>query len=463
MKKSTQSALPSEPFAAWSPTKAEPFGRKWAGHLLRRLCLGATEAELDAAEQAGPAKTLDALFDFDPADDALKQQADSLVGFINFGDTRQVQEWWVHRMLFGKPLQERMALFWHNHFATSHTKVGGERMHLQIRLFRRLGMGSFRELLIEIGKDPAMLVWLDGHGSHKNAPNENYAREVMELFSLGTGSYTEDDVKELSRCFTGWRAGRDESYFDKNRFDDGEKHVHGMRGAFDAETVVDVLLAQPAAPRFIAAKLLREFVHPEPPAEAVTHYAARLKHHNWHIGPVLREMVSSNLFYSAFAYRSRIKMPAELVLGSVKALGGRVQARFCREQLEKMGQDLLNPPDVSGWDGGEAWINANTVLVRFNFGLEVSRQRGNYYVKGERLHQLIRDAKLKTAEDVVDHYAALLLDGEIRPDARSKLVDYMNRNEKNEPAPFKPDGNGINNKVRGVIHLMTALPDYQLA
>jgi hypothetical protein len=250
-------ALPAKPFEAYVPSSARPFDNKKLAHLLRRTAFGLTAERLDRFGGKSPSEVLDWLFTYDPNDDPLNHLLDQLDGLITpFTKPEAAQQWWTYRMLKSpRPMQERIALFWHNHFATSVGKGEGSmapRMHAQIDLFRRLGMANFRELLKEIGRDPAMLVWLDGQFNRKGKPNENYGRELQELFTLGIGNYTETDVKEIARAYTGWRIRDEEGVLDPHAFDDGEKEIYGKKGKFNDEGVIDLILAHPACPKHIA-------------------------------------------------------------------------------------------------------------------------------------------------------------------------------------------------------------------
>jgi uncharacterized protein (DUF1800 family) len=458
-------SLPANPFEPYVATPAEPWNLRRAGHLLRRTCFGANIDRLNATLALSPQDAVDRLFDFDPQVDPLNDLLDQLQGYLSFKEIKPVQEWCLYRMLYSThQLQEKVTLFWHNRFATSAGKVDQPQlMHGQMELFRRQGLGSFRDLLASVGHDPAMLVWLDGQYNRKGKPNENYAREVMELFTLGIGNYTETDVKQLARAFTGWTLGGFKSYFNKQYFDAAPKTIFGQTGNFDSDSSVDLLLKQPSAPKFLARHLLQEFVHPDPPAEAIVHYAHRLLASQWNVKTVLTEMLGSRLFFSDWAYRSRIKSPIELTIGAITALGGKVNTVFVREQITKMGQNILMPPNVKGWDGGEAWINANTVMLRFNFGQALATQRNGEFAKKSDLEAWLLKHNLKTSSDIVDHYATLLLDGHLDPATRSTLIAYMDHGTKNEPKPFVLEKQVLNDKVRGLLHLLMAVPEFQLA
>lgn len=457
--------LPTDPYAAYVPCGAEPWDVRRVNHLLRRAAFGPSVERVDAMLKLSPAQAVDSLLDFDPAQDPFNEVLDKLEGFFSFDRMEDVQNWCYYRMLNSpRPAQERMTLFWHNRFATSAAKVtNGRFMHGQMETFRQLGLGSFRDLLIAVGRDPAMLIWLDGQTNHKGHPNENYGREVMELFTLGVGNYTEKDVQELARAFTGWTIEQGKSVFYKAKWDDGEKHIFGKTGKFDSESAVDLLLAHPAAPKFLATKMLREFLHPQPSDEQIAYFAGRLLANQWQIKPVMKELLTSRLFFSDWAYRSRIKGPVELVVGGMVAMGGKASSDFARLSCKKMGQDVLFPPNVKGWDGNETWINANTVLLRFNFGMSVASQRRGEFARRPDLEGWLAQHDLKTPDDVIGHYARLLVDGSMPSDTRAKLLEFMNSGPHGETKPFVFNHQTFNTKVRGILHLMMSMPEYQLA
>jgi uncharacterized protein (DUF1800 family) len=458
-------SAPADPLARYVPNDAAPWDVRRAGHLLRRASFGTTPARLEQAVKDGPGATIAKLLDYDPAVDPLNDMIERLEGFVNFNNIQSVQSWWVYRMInTDRPFQERLALFWHNRFATSAAKVENARtMHNQVELFRREGLGNWRDLLLAVGRDPAMLIWLDGRYSKKGKPNENYARELMELFTLGVGHYTEKDVQELARVFTGWRIEGEKGAFNPKEFDDGEKTFLGVTGKLTDEKALDVILAQPAAPRFLARNLLREFVHPNPPDDLVAALAARVLHHNWNLKPIFAELFNSRVFFSDWAYRAKIKSPCDLSIGVSMALGGTDNTQIVATTLGKLGQSLLFPPTVKGWDGEQSWINANTVLVRFNYGLQLATQRGGQeFVRRNDLEAYLKEHGLKSADAIVDHFARLLLDGRPPEGLRDTLIDYMNRDGDNKPKPLAVTGGTVNSKVRGMLHLLMATPVFQL-
>jgi uncharacterized protein (DUF1800 family) len=454
---------PSDPFIEYEPDVSETWDIRKAGHLLRRATFGASHERLDAMLKLSPRQAIDSLFDFDPQVDPFGDMVERMVGLVNLDSADSVQRWWIYRMLYSpQPAQEKLALFWHNRFATSASKVtNGQFMAKQVELFRQQGLGSFRDLAIAVGRDPAMLMWLDGQHSRRGTPNENYARELMELFTLGVGNFTEHDVRELARAFTGWQIRDGKGVLEPKHFDDGEKTIFGATSKFDSESAVDLILKQPSAPNFLARKLLREFVHPHPTDEMIDHYAGRLVEHQWQIKPVLKELFASRLFFSDWSYRSRIKSPAELAIGGSIAVGGKVNVQFVRDSMNRMGQSLLFPPNVKGWDGEEAWINANTVLVRFNYGMALATQRE--FARRTDVEADLTRRGITEPDAIIEHFARVLLDGNLPQEARSKFLDYMARGEKGEVRYFKLNPGTVNSKVRGLIHLMMATPEFQLA
>ena len=441
---------PDRPFEPFQPDNDHKWTTRFAGHLVRRAAFGASPERLKVAKDKGPGAAVDWLFDFDPHSDvgglnAFLKQAAGLYDIRR--SPEMVAEWWFHRMIHTPaPLQERIAVMWHDHFATGANKVGrSDWMHDQIELFRTDGLGSFRDLLIKVGRQPAMLRWLDGNDSRKEHPNENYGREVMELFTLGVGHYTEHDVQELARCFTGWTVtGGTDAKFNPDRFDDGEKELFidqpwGKKGKFNDEAAVDVLLSHPQCAKYISWRLLSTFVHPTPTPEQIDFYAGRLTTNGWKIGDTLKEMFKSRLFFSDWAYRSQIKSPVDLVVGGSLAVGGTPRAEFLRRECAKMGQSLLYPPDVSGWHGGEAWISANTVMVRFRFGLDLAYQGFQEFADGP-LYNDLNERGIKTSPRIVNYFADLLLDGaNPRPTPAASSSTTLTATATTTPAEFEFD------------------------
>ncbi|HEY5306955.1 MAG TPA: DUF1800 domain-containing protein, partial [Casimicrobiaceae bacterium] len=283
-----------------------------------------------------------------------------------------LRAWWVQEMLATpSPLTERMTLFWHNHFVSSQQKVRVARlMYAQNVTLRAHALGNFGTLLHAAAKDPAMLVYLDSVQNRKGQPNENFAREVMELFTLGEGHYREADVKEAARSFTGWSLDRETGVyvFRPGVHDFGNKTVLGKTGNLDGDAVLDILLAQPATADYITSKLWREFVSPDPDPREIRRIALLFRTSNYDIRVAMRELLSCNAFWARETRGTLVKSPVEFVVGTLRQLEIAPPDGLPFAVLAAgMGQNLFSPPNVKGWPGGNAWIDANTLLARKQF------------------------------------------------------------------------------------------------
>jgi uncharacterized protein (DUF1800 family) len=284
----------------------------------------------------------------------------------------QLRGWWVQEMLVTpSPLTERMTLFWHNHFVSSQRKVRTARLlYNQNVLLRAHALGNFGDLLHAASKDPAMVIYLDSVQNRKGTPNENFAREVMELFTLGEGHYSEQDVKEAARAFTGWSLDRDTGMFmfRPRLHDDGVKTVLGTTGNLDGDDVLDVLLKQPSTAQFITTKLWREFISPDPDPQEVARIAAHFRASRYDIKVALRDLLTDDAFYAGRDRAALTKSPVDIVVGTLHTLDiAPAQALPFAVATAGMGQNLFSPPNVKGWPGGESWVNTNTLLARKQF------------------------------------------------------------------------------------------------
>jgi hypothetical protein len=290
-------------------------------------------------------------------------------------ETRRVANWWADRMVAtNRPLEEKMALFWHGHFASGEDKVRDYRKLLgQLALFQRHATGNFRELLVAVAQDPAMLVFLDAGQNVKGAPNENFGREVMELFTMGVGNYTEQDIREGARAFTGWRANDLAFHVDPAKHDDSEKTFLGRTGRFDGVQILDIILEQKVTANFIAGKLYRFLVREELSPAFQERLGALLRDNNYEIAPFLRTVFLSRDFYSTPSVGTHIKGPVELVVSTYRRLGLKRLPGVpdFNAATGELGQALLNPPTVAGWAQGRAWITPGTLLARGNFARDV--------------------------------------------------------------------------------------------
>ncbi|MCA9243843.1 MAG: DUF1800 domain-containing protein [Phycisphaerales bacterium] len=418
---------------------AAPWDEARAASFLRRTSFCPSEREIRDAVSAGFGATLENLFakrdcrDHNELDElgsplALRENIEALRG------------WWLRRLaLTARPLSGRLAVFWHNHFATSHVKVRSAPMMLQqLRTIERHAFGPFEEMLIAISRDPAMIVWLDNDDNVKGRPNENYAREVFELFSLGLGAYAEHDIREGARAFTGWSQKNGRYRFNRGEHDYGSKEVLGSRGDFDGDDVVRIAIAQPACASFIATKLLREFVCPAPDTELVDAVAEQLRSSRFEIQTTLRAIFGSDMFVNAPRDTPRIKSPVEFVIGVVRSLEIDAAAQQLSEATSQMGQRLFEPPSVKGWDGHRRWLNSATMLVRLN-GVTSA-------VKSDRFQpSRLRSEYDLTTPDAVDAWCQRVTVG---PDTRIDLP----------PAP-----DDLDERMKDRLRFLLSAPEYQLA
>ncbi|QJW95894.1 DUF1800 domain-containing protein [Frigoriglobus tundricola] len=461
-----------DPKTAWQPYTPRtdaPWDRKAVGHLYRRAGFGATAAELDAGVKDGPAKALDRVLTGASETDDFTRTSDFMASARSMptgAPQQRLSAWWIDRMLKTRhPLREKMTLFWHNHFATSNAKVLNARFMLgQYRLIQTHALGCFADLLTAMGTDPAMLVWLDTNTSTKAAPNENYAREVMELFSLGVGNYTETDIREAAKAFTGYEIRDGKGALNPRQHDAGEKTVFGKKGAFTGEDVAKLCLDHPACPRFIVRKLYRFLVSDTdtPPAELIDPLAEEYRASGFNTGTLVSTILRSNVFFSPTAYRAKIKSPVEFVVGTVRTLEGGTGALPLADALDSLGQVLFAPPSVKGWDGGPAWLNAQTLLGRNNIALALtSTEDGRFGARCDPAELLAKHG-IKGDAETVDFLLGLFLQGDAPPATRNKLLDYL-RSTKDVKYPAYWTGDDLAaHRTRAVTHLALTLPEYQL-
>jgi uncharacterized protein (DUF1800 family) len=438
--------------------------RSQVAHLLRRAGFGSTEAELDQYTALGFAGAVNQLLNPEKVDDSA---TDALLAPLtaDLGDPKKIEAakfWWFNRMLYTRrPLEEKLALFWHNHFATANSKVGNAGLMLQqIQLFRDNGFGNFETLLQKVTRDPAMLIWLDNRLNRKGAPNENYAREVQELFTVGIGNYTEQDIHEAARAFTGHTLDKNLVYtFNAKQHDAGTKTFQGQTGAFDADDILAILVRNPATARFVSTRLFSYFAYDNPDPATIDRLATTFTSSNFDIRSVLRDILTGPEFLSAQAFHGQIKQPADLVVGSLKSLDVQNVGPDVTQVLRRMGQDLLNPPDVSGWKGGAAWINGTTLFERFNWANRLAMGRDATKPNFADVAGRVQARNVTTPDGLVDYYLGLLVDGDVTPEARQALIDYLNAS-----GPLSlTDPAALDLKARGLVHLALAAPTYQLA
>lgn len=461
-----------DPIASWQPWEPDadhPWSLRWAGHLYRRVGFGASLAQLREAVEEGFDVTFKRLTE--PSGNAETEYAlfsREGEGYAQRNDIVALRGWWLNLLLRSPhPLRDRLTLFWHNHFATSIAKVArADLMYQQYRLLHRHALGKFGPLLLDVSKDAAMLVWLDSNSNVKGKPNENYAREIMELFSLGVGNYSENDIKGAARAFTGWHVRGDRFEFNRDQHDEGDKTVLGETGNLDGGDVVRLCLKQKACARFLVRKLYREFISEAnvPPDALLEPLCERLRKSDYDLGDLAKTMLRSRHFFSENAYRKRVKSPTEFVLGTVNAVGqGFVSPNALVGRMEEMGQSLFAPPNVKGWEGGHAWLNSATVLARANYIQVLTGGGGKLNLEDPNARigvavdpaVIVRREKVSEAKAVVALLLELLLQGDVSDNARKRLEAFLADAPAQTPARDE--------RVREVIHAIMTMPEYQLA
>jgi uncharacterized protein (DUF1800 family) len=425
-------------------------------HLLRRAGFGAGPAELDQYRQLGFADAVDRLVSYASVDNSALEASMPTIDLTQKG-VAGISEAWLQRMLHtARPLEEKMALFWHGHFATGDSKVrSAALMWQQNALFRSNAAGNFHDLLLGVAKDPAMLKWLDGNENHKAIPNENFGRELMELFTLGVGNFTEDDVHAAARAFTGWHARNDVFQFNARDHDTDAKTFLGQTGPWDGGDIINIILQQPAHATFLMTKLYRFFVDPNPSSDTIQKYADIYTRNLYNLAPVLQAMLTSPEFQAQSAVHGLIKSPTEYLVGALKHLGITAIPKQAPGVLTILGQQLFNPPNVAGWPGGPAWINTGTILNRYNAAnrlVTARTQDGTSWTPPTDLSSIG-----SSADRIVDYYSSLLLDSDITATTRAALISYLNGN-----GGFNISGADLDERLRGLVHLTLISPTYNL-
>ncbi|MBQ11945.1 MAG: hypothetical protein CMJ45_10380 [Planctomyces sp.] len=420
-------------------------------HLMRRAGFGATREELERYVAMGYEATVEELID--PPQDMPAGNMTLLLRYmpnclLPGGVPQPGQYNWMFNMITTKrPLEEKVALFWHHVFATGNSKIDNcDQMLEQLVMFRRYGMGSYREMLVELSKNPAMLYWLDNNENHRDAVNENWGRELLELFSMGVSNYTEVDVREASRAFTGWTIAAKLPRQPFGRFpwafeylaedhDDGEKTFLGHTGELNGEDIIDIIVKEPATSRFICRHLYNFFVADEVQVPAWTIQDARdedalemmintFEESDYDIKSVLRVMFNSDFFKNA--RYSKIKSPAEVVASTLKMVGSYQTPEPTIPDIGPestyMGQSLLDPPSVEGWYTGQEWINSGSLLARINF---VADRVANTSLPGiATIIGQIKSDGISTPEELVaaslEHMGFL----EVGDETMSQLLDH---------------------------------------
>jgi len=460
-------------------------------HLLRRMGFGGTRDDVNNLPLKSRDKAVDALLSFDIIDNSeMESRLSKTFNPKKFTPNDDLQLWWILRMvLTARPFEEKMTFFWHNHFATALTKVEYPLMYIQNLMLRDSALDRFDSLLLKVSQDPAMLVWLDGVTSGRDHPNENYARELQELFTMGTHdvvtgepNYTENDVKEIARAFTGWRytlkqgkKPRAAFSIDDTQHDNGSKTIYGRQANFTGEDVISVVCARRATARFLVNKLFQFFVYPlsgsAQDKATIDKFADVYFSANHSIKELARAIFTSDEFFSQRARFALVKSPAELIAGTIRTLASSYNPGNLEEgdfglfdQFRRQGLELLDPFDVSGWKLNLGWLNTSTALERMNFANSLMSNRD--FSKGA-IGARVTNSALKPLVDpnpstTVRNFLQLLGPLQTGDDTVRILADYLQTDDDGRRIPFVVNDDTINKQVRGLVYLILCLPEYQM-
>jgi hypothetical protein len=452
-------------------------GSTQTGHLLRRAGFGAIADELATYRSLGFQGAVDRLLNYQQVlDDDMENRLKTLN--LDLNNPLSQQRWWLLRMAWTqRPLLEKMTLFWHGVLTSSFRKVGGKnaymRMIVQNQFLRDHAFDTFDNILLGITSDPAMLFYLDLAKSTKRAPNENYARELMELFTLGLGHYTQQDVSEGAAALTGWHIvpGSNTSRYIPQTHNNLPKTFLGHTGNLDYRDVIHILANHPAAPWFICRKLFTFFVYENPSNDDLRPLVETYVQSGHNMSEVMRTLLLSPQFSSEKAYRSRIKSPTEYVVGAYRALNVQGDGQGVEYMTTIIGQTLFDPPNVAGWPGDKVsalWLNSGTWMSRLNYIdllLVGSRNSRTGPYKAVDLQGIVNANSIDSPERFVDYFASFLLDGNLEPDRRAQYIDYFASQKSNRGNAQVTLTNGKSyplSAVRGTLYLVMASPEYQL-
>jgi uncharacterized protein (DUF1800 family) len=496
-----------------APLNAKKFGFEEARHLLWRAGFGGTVSQINTLVRWGLTKSVDYLVDFEkvkdspapefnpdimrPPSEEERREAEAARRMNGVdretalakirvrrqnaeqedrAQMREIQQWWLKQMIESpRPLQEKLTLLWHGHFATSYRTVEDSwHMFMQNQMFRKHAAGNFADMLYAIIRDPAMIAYLNNNESRKGRPNENLARELMELFSLGVGNYGEKDIKDGAKALTGYTFRDDEFVFDRRNHDGASKNILGRSGALNGDDFVAAILEKRECSRFVAYKLYRHFVGDYPSGRKTLDNAAErvigdlastIQLNRYELKPALKKLFLSQHFYDPALRGEQIKSPVQLVVGAVRSLNTPVRdlSRVC-DAMGRMGQDIFFPPSVKGWDGGRSWINTATLFVRQNlmvFLLTGKRPEGKDPLAEqepfdaramlEQLREAYPEMSLSDSTSVTDAVLRFTI-GRTNPSGRVALDEFARATQ----------GADINQTTTKMMLLISAMPEYQL-
>jgi uncharacterized protein (DUF1800 family) len=467
-----------------------------AAHLLRRMGFGGSASQINSLVPMGREGAVAYLMNYSSIDDSnLDQVLSESFDFSdpthsqNFNET-EIRRWWYTRMvLTQQQFQEKMTLFWHNHFATSLSKVPFLYMYIQNQTLRQNALAQFDTLLLAVAQDPAMLIWLDGITNVAGTPNENFARELQELFTMGTNdvvtgqpNYTQDDVTAIARAFTGWKfqtqGGKSFSptfVINAAEHDNGLKTIYGQTADFGGQDVLTLIAARQSTARFMVTKFFEFFVYPldlTNPTDLATidTFANVYLNSNHSIADLLTAIFTSDQFFSDQARFALIKSPPEVISGSIRMLGAQYTPGVTRRDSSlytasaNMGMDIFNPADVAGWELNLGWVNTSAMLERFNFAdLLMTNRFTNSTTPGAFVTNTALQAYVKpNAKKTLNNLLSAL--GPLAPaePAMKALKKYLQVDDNGNPVTFSGDAASIDEKVRGVVHQIMGLPEFQL-
>jgi uncharacterized protein (DUF1800 family) len=453
------------------------WNRDAAAHLLRRAGFGGTPSEIDALYAIGPDAAVSRLVDVDSIDLTAYETALAAKNY-NTTTIRGLDQWFLDRMAYSpRPLEEKITYFWNLHWTSGISKVRGVTLLWnQNKTQRQYALGKFDDLVVKISQDPAMLVWLDNWLNKAAKPNENYARELMELFTLGIGNYSQKDVTELARALTGWTV---QGYSQADNYDgatfvvngavhdNGNKTILGRTGNWNGTDAIDILLSASDARgsvsgRVLGGKLWRFFAYDDPPDFIVDQLAAVYVSSGRVIREVLRAIFSSPEFYEAHARKTWVRSPVEYAVASIRMLEGTTDFASPAASLAGMGQTLFDPSDAKGWDWGLSWMNTGTVFNRASLANTLASNRG---ATGTRFdpNKVLQGSDASTADRVVDTVAGRLNVADASHAVRQAWIDYMNTGDSGQVVPWSNTPANVDKKVRGLVHLMLTSPAFHFA
>ena len=478
---------------------ATPISYEDAAHLYRRMGFGANPDDLEALVAKGSREAaVDSLVNYSTIDNsALDLLIAQNFDFSDQTDNQtfnqnEIRRWWFTRMVHSKrQFEEKLTLFWHDHFATALSKVPFQLMHNQNLTLRQNALSRFDDLLMAVSKDPAMIVWLDTLTNLLGRPNENYAREIQELFSMGifdvvTGqaNYTEQDIKEIARAFTGWKFRTNraqggtqftyEFFVQNNQHDNGLKTIYGSTANFSGEDVVSLIAGRRATARYLTWKIFNFFVYPmtDSPADkaVVDRFADVYDRNNHSIKSLVTAIFSSDEFFSDRARFALVKSPIELVVGAVRMLGDYIpgsstgrSSNVLLQLCQRQGQELMNPPDVAGWvESGYEWINTAFMLERYNFSNTFITSRNftnpGIFVTTDLLNGYAKGNSKKTVKKFLEVLGPL----SVGKSMIGTLRTYLETNDAGQNVGYTKNDATIDKKVRGLVHQIMCLPEFQL-